>query len=52
MEALKKEQIYRCKHYFRKCNIFAPCCDKEFSCRLCHDQEYGKPNACTIEKMD
>ena len=27
-----------CKHYNRNCSIISPCCNKEFSCRLCHDE--------------
>ena len=27
-----------CKHYKRKCKIVAPCCDKVFPCRLCHNE--------------
>ncbi|MEW5311264.1 MAG: hypothetical protein WDW38_002995 [Sanguina aurantia] len=28
-----------CAHYQRKAKIIAPCCDKEFWCRHCHNQE-------------
>jgi RING finger and CHY zinc finger domain-containing protein 1 len=27
----------KCTHYQRKCKILAPCCNKLFDCRLCHD---------------
>eukprot|EP00968_Pinguiococcus_pyrenoidosus_P005032 scaffold327_cov257-Pinguiococcus_pyrenoidosus.AAC.9 len=27
-----------CCHYKRKVKLLAPCCDKLFTCRLCHDQ--------------
>mmetsp|Transcript_19118 Transcript_19118/g.28561 ORF Transcript_19118/g.28561 Transcript_19118/m.28561 type:complete len:325 (-) Transcript_19118:3-977(-) len=27
-----------CVHYERKCNIVAPCCDRIFGCRICHDE--------------
>lgn len=30
---------YGCKHYLARCKIRAPCCDKIYSCRLCHDEE-------------
>ena len=26
-----------CEHYNRNCKIIAPCCNKIFDCRLCHD---------------
>jgi RING finger and CHY zinc finger domain-containing protein 1 len=29
---------YGCKHYLRRCEIIAPCCQKIFPCRLCHDE--------------
>jgi hypothetical protein len=28
----------KCNHYTRKCLIRAPCCDKIFPCRLCHNE--------------
>ena len=31
---------YRCKHYQRRCEILAPCCNKYFACRVCHDEFY------------
>ena len=27
-----------CVHYERKCNIVAPCCNRVFGCRVCHDE--------------
>ncbi len=27
-----------CVHYERNCNIIAPCCQKVFGCRVCHDE--------------
>jgi hypothetical protein len=27
-----------CVHYERNCNIVAPCCDRIFGCRICHDE--------------
>ena len=27
-----------CTHYNRGCNIISSCCNKEFGCRLCHDE--------------
>ena len=34
----QQEQKKICNHYERKCNIIAPCCNKEFPCRLCHNE--------------
>lgn len=28
-----------CKHYERGAHIIAPCCDKEYACRFCHNDE-------------
>jgi RING finger and CHY zinc finger domain-containing protein 1 len=30
---------YGCEHYKRKCKLIMPCCNKAFSCRICHDNE-------------
>jgi hypothetical protein len=27
-----------CVHYQRNCNIVAPCCNRVFGCRVCHDE--------------
>ena len=27
-----------CVHYERQCNIVAPCCNRVFGCRICHDE--------------
>lgn len=27
-----------CVHYERNCNIVAPCCDRIYGCRICHDE--------------
>ena len=34
-----------CVHYERNCNIVAPCCNRVFGCRICHDElsEAGHP---------
>jgi len=29
---------FACKHYKRKCKFVAPCCDKVYQCRFCHDE--------------
>ena len=31
---------FGCIHYKRKCKIIAKCCNKEFSCRICHDEYF------------
>ena len=31
--------VLGCRHYQRKAILVAPCCGKEFVCRLCHDEE-------------
>lgn len=28
----------RCKHYNTNCKIISPCCNKQYSCRLCHNE--------------
>ncbi|KAI8103324.1 hypothetical protein M9435_004663 [Picochlorum sp. BPE23] len=35
----KEKGILGCKHYARNAMLVAPCCDKEFTCRLCHDEK-------------
>jgi hypothetical protein len=27
-----------CVHYERNCNVVAPCCNRVFGCRICHDE--------------
>ena len=27
-----------CVHYERNCNIVAPCCNRVYGCRICHDE--------------
>jgi hypothetical protein len=27
-----------CVHYERNCSVVAPCCDRAFGCRICHDE--------------
>lgn len=38
MEATQESED-NCEHYKRGCMILAPCCDKLFHCRLCHDEK-------------
>ena len=33
-----EEKKRGCKHYERGCCFISPCCQKVFSCRLCHDE--------------
>jgi len=48
-----------CKHYDRNCKIIAPCCNKIFDCRICHDtyyendtdEKFHKINRHEIEKI-
>ena len=35
----ENNKILDCKHYERGCIIFADCCNKYYSCRICHDEE-------------
>lgn len=28
-----------CSHYKRGCKLLAPCCNKSYNCRFCHDEE-------------
>ncbi|KAK9929379.1 hypothetical protein M0R45_026481 [Rubus argutus] len=32
------KMFYGCKHYKRRCKIRAPCCNKIYPCRHCHDE--------------
>merc|ERR1711874_40648 len=35
--AATNNEVMKCIHYERKCNIIAPCCGKVFGRRVCHD---------------
>lgn len=35
----ENNKILDCKHYERGCIIYADCCNKYYSCRICHDEE-------------
>ena len=35
----KKGKVLGCEHYARNCKVFAPCCQKWYPCRVCHDEE-------------
>lgn len=32
------QEAVSCVHYERKCNVVAPCCNRVFGCRVCHDE--------------
>eukprot|EP00055_Hartaetosiga_balthica_P010809 m.47360 g.47360 ORF g.47360 m.47360 type:complete len:426 (+) comp7325_c0_seq1:40-1317(+) len=36
---LEVEKIGGCAHYQRHCLLQAPCCEKSYSCRRCHDDD-------------
>jgi len=33
-----EEIVHGCQHYKRKCKLVAPCCNKAYNCRFCHDE--------------
>jgi hypothetical protein len=35
---LPEQESSTCVHYERNCNIVAPCCNRVFGCRVCHDE--------------
>ena len=47
---------YGCEHYLRRCSLVAPCCDKAYVCRHCHndaedhdiDRHAVKEVVCTV----
>ncbi len=49
------EETITCVHYNRKCNIIAPCCQRVFGCRICHDEltpsTHGPMNRFAIEEI-
>lgn len=41
-----------CEHYFRNCKIISPCCNKIYTCRLCHnDNEKHEINRFEIKEI-
>eukprot|EP00192_Tetraselmis_astigmatica_P000948 CAMPEP_0117679692 /NCGR_PEP_ID=MMETSP0804-20121206/17947_1 /TAXON_ID=1074897 /ORGANISM="Tetraselmis astigmatica, Strain CCMP880" /LENGTH=1249 /DNA_ID=CAMNT_0005489125 /DNA_START=485 /DNA_END=4234 /DNA_ORIENTATION=- len=41
-----------CKHYKRNCALVAPCCNKVYHCRLCHDEvENHKMDRYAVREM-
>lgn len=50
------ELSYGCKHYMRRCSLYASCCNKYYVCRRCHDEEHEEKdnhvlNRYTVEKI-
>eukprot|EP00924_Labyrinthula_sp_SR-Ha-C_P001089 augustus_masked-scaffold_7-processed-gene-13.2-mRNA-1 protein AED:0.31 eAED:0.32 QI:0/-1/0/1/-1/1/1/0/527 len=44
---------FGCKHYRRNCKILSPCCNRLFSCRLCHDEFFeDKPQPHQINRYE
>ena len=37
VEELPPAEHYGCVHYRRKARLVAPCCNKVYACRFCHD---------------
>jgi len=33
-----QQEVSKCTHYERNCNIVAPCCGRIVGCRICHDE--------------
>jgi RING finger/CHY zinc finger protein 1 len=36
-EQEEEEEVVGCEHYVRRCLLVAPCCDKAYVCRHCHN---------------
>jgi len=49
----QETEILGCKHYKKNCKVKAPCCQKFFTCRRCHDEAVmdHKINRYEIETM-
>lgn len=37
-EIVPAPALFNCGHYARSCKLVAPCCDKVYGCRMCHDE--------------
>ena len=37
VETESEKPTYGCEHYLRRCSLIAPCCDKAYVCRHCHN---------------
>lgn len=38
-EPQKPNHDLGCQHYKRKCKLLAPCCNRDYFCRICHDEK-------------
>ncbi|VDI18316.1 RING finger and CHY zinc finger domain-containing protein 1 [Mytilus galloprovincialis] len=38
-EPQKPNDDLGCQHYKRKCKLLAPCCNRDYFCRICHDEK-------------
>ncbi|KAJ8305531.1 hypothetical protein KUTeg_016076 [Tegillarca granosa] len=38
-EHSEPEESYGCIHYKRHCALISPCCNKVYTCRICHDEK-------------
>ena len=43
---------YGCKHYLRRCSIFAECCQEFFTCHRCHDDIKNDPSVVSMENHE
>jgi uncharacterized CHY-type Zn-finger protein len=49
---VEERNLLGCPHYHRNCKLFANCCNKWYTCRLCHDEnENHKLDRTKTEKM-
>ena len=43
--------VLGCRHYRRRCMLVAPCCDKPYVCRLCHDEAEDHQVGCVLSTL-
>lgn len=53
-ESEKEQGQHGCKHYRRRCKFMAPCCQQEFWCRHCHneDKHQNEPDPTKRHELD
>ena len=53
LDPLIEDSAFRhgCKHYRRRCAIVAPCCDRVFPCRFCHDEAEDAAGNASLQAM-
>ncbi|XP_070562757.1 RING finger and CHY zinc finger domain-containing protein 1-like isoform X2 [Ptychodera flava] len=53
MADIEQDRKYSgCEHYQRKCSLLAPCCNRFYTCRFCHDEnENHKLNRNDVEQV-